>query len=245
MNNTPDPVTAPNTGFHSPGIDPHALSDDLFDYRGYQVVRREFFAHTQEPALCFCRYQLYVNAACLKKLPTVDHVQVLVNQDTKKLVIRPCGEDEKDSFSWRSQSKTKSRPKRITCRIFYVKIMDLMGWDPESRYKLLGKLIRSNDEQLLLFDLTAPQVFQSTHSTTGTYRTSRIPTFPSEWKSQFGLSVEAHRRSLQIDLFQGYAVFGIRPPARPAPAKLPPVEEDGSEDIWLKATGRKDTENVL
>ena len=132
MNNTPDPVTAPNTGFHSPGIDPQALSDDLFDYHGYQVVRREFFAHTQEPALCFCRYQLYVNAACLKKLPTVDHVQVLVNQDTKKLVIRPCGEDEKDSFSWRSQSKTKSRPKRITCRIFYAKIMDLMGWDPES-----------------------------------------------------------------------------------------------------------------
>lgn len=172
-------------------------------------------------------------------------MQVLVNQDTKKLVIRPCEEGEKDSFSWRSQSATKCRPKRITCRIFYAKIMDLMGWDPELRYKLLGKLIRSNDEQLLLFELTAPQVFQVIQSMPGIHRTSRIPTFQSEWKSQFGLPVEAHRRSLQIDLFQGYAVFGIRLPARPIPVEPPSMEEDESDDIWLKGVERKDTENVL
>ena len=34
--------------------------------------------------------------ACLNKLPTVEYIQILVNQDTKKLVIRPCREDEKD-----------------------------------------------------------------------------------------------------------------------------------------------------
>ena len=41
--------------------------EDVFDYQGYQVVRREFFAHVQEPAITFNRYQIYVNSVCLKK----------------------------------------------------------------------------------------------------------------------------------------------------------------------------------
>ena len=184
--------------------------EDVFDYQGYQVVRREFFAHVQEPAITFNRYQIYVNSVCLKKMPAVEYVQALVNSDTKKLVIRPCSEDDRDAFQWRSKCKSGHRPKQITCRVFFAKMMELMGWDPELRYRLLGKLIHSNDENLYLFDLTAPQTFQRIVLEQGCQKVSRTPFFPAEWKLQFGLPVEEHRKSLQIDLFQGYTVFGIR-----------------------------------
>ena len=41
-----------------------------FNYDGYQVVRREFFAHINEPSVTFNNYKFYVNTACLKPLPT-------------------------------------------------------------------------------------------------------------------------------------------------------------------------------
>lgn len=215
-----------------------------FSYQGYQVVRREFLAHVQEPAVTFSRYQISVNTACLKKLPQVDYVQALVNSDTKKLVLRPCGEDEKDSFSWRSNSKTGRRPKRITCRVFYAKIMELMGWGPELRYKLLGKLIHSNEEQLLLFDLTQPQIFQYAAAEQGICKSGRTPVFPAEWKSQFGLPVEEHRRCLQIDLFHGYAVFGVRAPKPPLP-HVPPEEETSALEQWMTTERRDGAEGAL
>lgn len=217
---------------------------ESFSYQGYQVVRREFLAHVQEPALTFSRYQISVNTACLKKAPQTDYVQVLVNSDTKKLVLRPCGEDEKDSFSWRSNSKSGRRPKRITCRVFYAKIMELMNWEPELRYKLLGKLIHPNEEPLLLFDLTQPQIFQYAAAERGACKVSRAPVFPAEWKGQFGLPVEEHRRCLKIDLFHGYAVFGVRVPKPPLPYE-PPEEETSMLERWMM-TGRKDgAESVL
>ena len=43
--------------------------DGAFDYEGYQVVRREFFAHTAEPSVTFNNYKFYVNAACLRPVP--------------------------------------------------------------------------------------------------------------------------------------------------------------------------------
>ena len=61
-----------------------------FDFEGFQVVRREFFAHLTEPAVTFNNCRFYVNSACLNKFPDTDYVQVLVNRNTKIMALRPC-----------------------------------------------------------------------------------------------------------------------------------------------------------
>ena len=38
---------------------------------------------------------------------------------------------------------------------------------------------------------------------------SRTPIFPAEWKNQFGIPVAEHKKQLQINLFNDYAVFGL------------------------------------
>ena len=71
---------------HEPPIPGEVLElDGNFDFDGYQVVRREFFAHTYEPSLTFNNYKAYVNVACLNKFPNNNFVQVLVNQDRRIL----------------------------------------------------------------------------------------------------------------------------------------------------------------
>lgn len=185
------------------------LQEESFSYDGYQVVRGEFFAHTFEPSITFSDSRVYVNTACLNRMPTVEYIQILINQQTKKLVVRPCKEDEKDSFRWCSNTG-KRKPKQITCRIFYAKLVEMMQWNPTYRYKLLGKLIITNSEQLYIFDLTATEVYQRIRQDGEKTRNSRTPMFPSEWQNQFGLPVEEHRKQLQINIFDGYTVFGIK-----------------------------------
>lgn len=180
-----------------------------FCYDGYQVVRGEFFAHRFEPSVTFCDGRFYVNMACLNRMPDVWYIQILVNQQTKKLVVRPCGEDEKDSFRWCS-STGKRRPKKITCRIFYAKLAELMQWSPACRYRLLGKMITANRETLYLFDLTAAEGCLRVRRENGKGEKCCASVFPPEWKHQFGLPAEEHRKQLQINTFDGYTVFMIK-----------------------------------
>ena len=60
------------------------IQDDSFNYDGYQVVRGEFFSHLHEPCITFNNFKVYMNTACIKKLPETDYVQILVNQEQKK-----------------------------------------------------------------------------------------------------------------------------------------------------------------
>ena len=185
------------------------VKDDDFSYEGFQVVRGEFFSHIYEPSITFNKNKISLNTACIKKLPEVEYVQMLVNPEEKKIAVRPCQEDEKDSFRWRSAGN-KLKPKQITCKVFFAKIMSLMGWNPNNRYKLLGKLIESGGELLFTFDLKTPEIFQRITKEDGSVKASRIPQYPEEWKNQFGLPVDEHRESLQVNIFEGYAVFGIK-----------------------------------
>lgn len=189
-----------------PPIEMEAI-DVNFSYDGFQVVRGEFFAHIYEPSITFNKRKVYLNTACIKKFPEIDYVQILVNSEEKKLAVRPCSGEEKDSFLW---CTAKRKPKQISCKIFSGMISDLMQWNPEYRYKLLGKLIRSNDEYLFIFDLKASEMYErKIEEGSEKPKTSRTPIFPEEWKNQFGLPVEEHRKQLQINLFEGYAVFGL------------------------------------
>ena len=193
----------------SPSNQMEVIDDDSFSYDGYQVVRGEFFAHIYEPSFTFNNYKVSVNTACIKKLPDVEYVQILVNPIEKKLAVRPCREEEKDSFRWCSSGKKRS-PKQITCRIFFAKVISLMDWNPNYRYKILGKLIRSGNEILFIFDLTSPEIFPRTLKDNGTVTTARTPSYPEEWKNQFGIPVEEHQKSMQVNIFEGYAVFDIQ-----------------------------------
>lgn len=199
------------------------LSTD-FDFDGYQVVRREFFAHLSEPAVCFNNYKFNVNSACLQKFPHAEAVQVLINQETKKLALIPCPENVRDSFAWCTNGNGKRKPRQVTGRLFFLKLINLMGWNPDYKYKILGKLIRANDMEIIVFDLRSTETYQRTNTEGEKPKTSRTPVFPKEWQDQFGLPYYEHRDSMQINIFDGYAVISVKD-QQPRKAKTNLAEE--------------------
>ena len=135
---------------------------------------------------------------------------------------------------WCGISKGKRKPKAITCKLFFAKIVSLMNWNPKYRYKLLGRLIHANGEYLIAFDLNAPEVYQRTFVEGEKPKTSRTPVFPSEWQTQFGLPYNVHKQSMQINIFDGYAVYAIKDTTAvsdDAPAALPSAVSTGGDNL--------------
>jgi hypothetical protein len=113
--------------------------------------------------------------------------------------------------------------------MFFAKIVQLMEWNPDYKYKILGKLKQSGDEYLFVFDLAATEIFPRILHDGEKFKTSRTPVFPTEWQNQFGLPVEEHRRLLQVNIFDGYTVFGIKDKTVKAPvdvSKEQPIRKD-------------------
>ena len=133
-----------------------------FSYDGYQVVRRELFAHLREPAVVIRRDSVTFNTACIAGLEDAVYIQILVNQDNKRMVVRKCEENDKDALRWCIEKPDKRKSRKMSNKLFSAMMYDMMGWDMDCRYKILGYKITHEDETMYIFDLTETEIFMDT-----------------------------------------------------------------------------------
>ena len=196
-----------------------------FSYDGYQVVRRELFAHLREPAVVIRRDSVTFNTACIAGLEDAVYIQILVNQDNKRMVVRKCEENDKDALRWCIEKPDKRKSRKMSNKLFSAMMYDMMGWN--------------EDETMYIFDLLETEIFMDTKRkkkanpdsvekkeklvTSETDQTpeqnqeeiaakvarklNRIPFYPKDWKDSFGLSVEEHKKALETNLTDGYIEF--------------------------------------
>ena len=134
------------------------LAED-FSYEGYQVVRRELFAHLREPAVVIRRDSVTFNTACIAGLEDAVYIQILVNQDNKRMVVRKCEENDKDALRWCVEKPDKRKSRKMTNKIFSAMMYEMMGWNLDCRYKILGHKITFEDETIYVFDLMETEIF--------------------------------------------------------------------------------------
>lgn len=169
----------------------------LVNLAGYQVTKAELFAHSREPAITIWQNRIKFNMACLRRFPGVTHIQILIHPEQKRLIIRPCNPDAPDSLRWARGGGEKELSNRdLLCKIFAAKVFDLMGWDQQYRYKMMGKPAVCDGEMLFLFKLTDFELFVN-----GKKSKSYLP---NDWREYFGVPVEQHEESYQINLADGY-----------------------------------------
>lgn len=130
-----------------------------FSYEGYQVVRRELFAHLREPAVVIRRDSVTFNTACIAGLEDAVYIQILVNQDNKRMVVRKCEENDKDALRWCVAKPDKRKSRKMTNKIFSAMMYEMMGWNLDCRYKILGHKITFEDETIYVFDLMETEIF--------------------------------------------------------------------------------------
>lgn len=201
------------------GIDPitgktdEFVQDEAFSYAGYQITREEFFAHASEPALSICGNKLYVNKVCLRKAPDATRVLFMISPRQKRIILKPCSEETKDSITWMT---ARGNVRQITCKTaFCALITDLTGWNLNNRYKMIGKMVRNRGERLFIFDLNAALVYprKAVLDDDGNVIQSKLtrePVYMESWRHQFGLPVEEHERTYAINRFDDYVVISVQ-----------------------------------
>ena len=187
-----------------------------FSFDGYQVVRREFFSHRYDPTLTIKGNSITFNNACISHMEEVVYVQVLVNPTTEKLVIRPCEEGARDAIRWCVAKDDKRKSREITCSLFTAKLYEMMGWEALYRYKLQGTRITYNGEQLYVFDLTSTEMYipsiKDPDDPGAKARRGRT-VYRADWRDSFGIPVQEHTASMQVNLMEGYEFADAQKPA--------------------------------
>lgn len=184
-----------------------------FSYDGYQVARREFFSHKYDPTLTFKGNSITFNNACISSLDGVVYIQVLVNPDEKKLVIRPCSEGARDAIRWCVTKTEKRKSRQITCNLFAAKMYTLMNWERLYYYKLQGTRINYEGQEIYIFDLTSQEPYPPSvrnNDDPNARRKPRTAVYPADWMDSFGLNVQAHDASTRLDLMQGYGLEDMK-----------------------------------
>ena len=176
-----------------------------FNLKDFQVVRREFIAHQFDPAMTIRGTSITFNNSCISKLEDATYVHFLINPNLSQLVIRAVEEGTRDAIRWCIIKGDKRKSRQITCKAFTTKLFEMMNWDPSLRYKMQGMRIRYEGEYMYLFDLKATERFYPQHKDPATGKTARAEAIlPDEWQDSFGMTVDEHTASTQIDLNSGF-----------------------------------------
>lgn len=130
-----------------------------FSYDGYQVVRKELFAHLRDPAVVIRRDGITSNTACIGGLEDAVYIHILVNSEKQKMVVKKCEENDKDAIRWCVAKPDKRTSRKITGKVFTAKLYKDMDWNADYRYKILGYRISFEEETIYIFDLLETEIF--------------------------------------------------------------------------------------
>lgn len=206
--------------------------EQSFSYDGYQIVRKELFAHLRDPAITIRKDSVTFNTACIEGLEDVVYIHMMFNRELKRIVVEGCDENDKDALRWCIAKPDKRKSRKMVGKPFSELVYREMGWDEKCRYKILGYRIQFEGKTLYVFDLMVPEIFHERKSRKKNEQASQevaeMPNedaqnnnaaetevntrkgyYPDDVANTFGVPVEQHRADTEIQQMDGYISVGI------------------------------------
>jgi hypothetical protein len=75
------------------------------------------------------------------------------------MVVRKCDENDKDALRWCVAKPDKRKSRKMSNKLFSAMMYEMMGWNTDCRYKILGHKISYEDETIYIFDLSETEIF--------------------------------------------------------------------------------------
>lgn len=178
--------------------------------KSYEVVRKEYVSHAQEPSITFVGAECYVSQSCMGLFPGVDTVLFLINKESKSLVLLPCAADEPGAMRWCRMKSGKRHSRHLVGRMFCAKVFSLMKWNAGNRYRSLGRVVTEDGFKMLQFDLRNSEVFPLVYSDKQKLTIDRTARYLESWHDQFGMPYEEHKRQINTRILGEYALITVR-----------------------------------
>ena len=206
--------------------------EQSFSYDGYQIVRKELFAHLRDSAITIRKDSVTFNTACIEGLEDVVYIHMMFNRELKRIVVEGCYENDKDALRWCIAKPDKRKSRKMVGKPFSELVYREMGWDESCRYKILGYRIQFEGKTLYVFDLMVPEIFHERKSRKkneqASQKVAEMPNedaqsnnaaetevntrkgyYPDDVANTFGVPVEQHKADTEIQQMDGYISVGI------------------------------------
>ncbi|MBP3204797.1 MAG: hypothetical protein J6M66_05180 [Lachnospiraceae bacterium] len=221
---------------------PYPIADDEdINIDDYEMVDPEFFAQIKEAAFTVNVDKTTANAASVRMLPNAEYVKYMINRKEKRLILKPCSEYDIRGFRWAREKNGRRYAAPRTGRIFVLFICSVMGWNPDNRYKIMGKKSRAKGEEVLVFDLSVAKCYEKTAGKEKS-ADAQASSILAGWDGKFGPTYGEDKRSLQIDTFDGYTIFSLndqKKPKKDREIEEVPVTAEGD------LAGKNDTAEII
>lgn len=174
---------------------------------GYEIPPRTQFSMLKKPAVSFKFKEMTFNMACIRLFEGVQHILPIVHKEKRRLAIVTCSEEESGSVEWARKKGDVWINKTIISLEFISKIYDMMNWNKDCRYKVLGRVAMSKKGPILVFDFPEAIMFSAlpieyVDKTTGEIKKRRVTYYPDEYKNRIGKSYNDYAASQQLNLFE-------------------------------------------
>ena len=126
---------------------------------GFQLVQGNYFGRQSSPAMSIWYSSISFNAACYQALNECNSVQVLVNGNSRCILIKPVSSSDKDALTW-AVPPEKHKYRKIECSKLTHQLFDLWKLNKELHYRTNGRLVVADKKVMLMFDFTAPEVWR-------------------------------------------------------------------------------------
>ena len=127
---------------------------------GYEAVGKEAF-EGPDTWICFDPSnggRILFSESCIRFLRKPPYVQILVNPDVKRLILRGLwrkkdGKKRGIHTAVKVDYEGKTAAVQGACGIFIKKLTEVMQWEPDMRYQIIGQKVTTESRSLLSFPL--------------------------------------------------------------------------------------------
>ena len=217
------------------------LEYEHFD--GYEMPPRTQFSMLKKPAVSIKYGKLTFNMAAIHLFEGIKNVLPMVNRQKKRLAIVPCTEEESASVEWARQKGDIWVNKTVTSLDFVETIFQIMEWNRECRYKVLGRLVNSDRGLILVFDLEefimfGPKKEEYVDPATGETKKRQVKYYPDFYKNRIGRYYNDYIVMHQMSLFEDTESYSDGSDLAAKPVSMDdPVMGAGSNNTFSNNAG--------
>ena len=159
----------------------------------YELPPRTQFSMLNKPAVSIKHREMTFNMACIRLFEGVQFILPFTSRTRRRLAVATCSEEEAESVQWaRINNKGAWANRTIVSEEYLHKVFEFMHWDPNCRYKVMGRVTNSDRGLILVFDLDEAILFTTPEEyvdrSTGEVKKRTIKYYPDEYKERIGKS---------------------------------------------------------
>lgn len=176
-----------------------------FSYDDYKVARKEMHSTHRDPSVLIRGNSVTFNQAVIDSFEGVSYINVYFSETQGKMAIKPVSRNTPHAMHWCSDGKDKRKPRRVVCPEMTKWFFDTMGWNDNTRYRVLGYLIDVDGEQVYVFDFHYPRMFDERRKDDegNIMPVDRKGRYSDEARRSMAMPVDEFKRSIAVEEANG------------------------------------------